>query len=338
MNWTNACLLACNQDIRLLDMPFSDWSATVEPKVLGTWNLHEVLEEEGSQRDVEFFLLFSSYSGLVGHWGQSNYAAANTFLDAFTQYRIYKGLPSATVDVGVVEDIGYVSRNANVLGHFHKTSTHVLREQDLLDSIQLLLQRGKAPPPGSASRQAAKVSGISGGFVNKLQIGLGVRSTQPLNAPQNRTVWKNDVRMAAYRNTEAVEGGAAAKSTGNSGLKEFLASTARDPAVLDADATADFLAREVGRTLYGFMLRDTGDEDIAALDVSQSLKDIGVDSLVGIELRNWFRQALSLEVTVLQMMEAPSLLALGARMAQMLKEKFTGHAEANQEYLATKMP
>ncbi|TID02204.1 Highly reducing polyketide synthase cla2 [Colletotrichum higginsianum] len=296
-------------DIRLLDMPFSDWPATVEPKVLGTWNLHEVLEEEDSQRDVEFFLLFSSYSGLVGHWGQSNYAAANTFLDAFTQYRISKGLPSATVDGGIMEDIGYVSRNANVLVHFHKTSTH-----------------------------AAKVSGISGGFVNKLQIGLGVRSTQPLDVPENRTVWKNDVWMAAYRNTEAGEGGAAGKSTGNSGLEEFLASTARDPAVLDADATADFLAREVDRTLYGFMLRDTGDEDIAALDVSQSLKDIGVDSLVGIELRNWFRQALSLEVMVLQMMEAPSLLALGARMTQMLREKFTGHAEANQEYLATKMP
>lgn len=73
---------------------------------------------------------------------QSNYAAANTFLDAFTQYRQSKGLPSSTVDIRVMEGIGYVSRNANVLGDFHQTSTHVLREQDLLDSIQLLLQRG----------------------------------------------------------------------------------------------------------------------------------------------------------------------------------------------------
>ncbi|KAK2052271.1 hypothetical protein LY76DRAFT_671662 [Colletotrichum caudatum] len=306
-------------DIRLLDMPFNDWAATVEPKVLGTWNLHEVLEEE-SQKNVDFFLLFSSYSGLVGHWGQSNYAAANTFLDAF----------SATVDVGVMEDIGYVSRNANVLGHFHKTSTHVLREQDLLDTIQLLLQRGKS--------RAAKVSGPGGGFASKSQIGIGVRSTLPLDSPQNRTVWKNDIRMAAYRNLEAEESGAGKSGAGNGELKEFLASSARDPSGLDADAAADFLAREVGRTLYGFMLRDAGDDDIAALDVTQSLKDIGVDSLVGIELRNWFRQALSLEVTVLQMMEAPSLFALGLRMAQMLKEKFTGHAGANEDYLATKMP
>lgn len=78
--------------------------------------------------------------------------------------------------------------------------------------------------------------------------------------------------------------------------------------------------------MHGFLLRDTGDDDIAAMDVMQSLKNIGVDSLVGIELRNWFRQLLSLKVTVIQMMESPSLLALGARTAEMLKEKFMGHA------------
>ncbi|KAI1374100.1 hypothetical protein F4677DRAFT_427124 [Hypoxylon crocopeplum] len=311
-------------DIKLLDMPFKDWADTVDTKVLGTWNLHAVLEEE-RQKDVDFFLLFSSYSGLVGHWGQANYAAANTFLDAFTQYRHSKGLTSATVDVGVMEDIGYVSRNANVLGHFHKTSTHVLREKDLLDAVQLLLQRS-TPPKETGGRA----------YVNKAQIGLGVRSTQPLDSPNNRTVWKNDRRMAGYRNMEG--GSAAASSSGNDQLKEFLSNAATDPGYLDTEASADFLAREVGRTLLGFMLRDAGNDDLAGLDVRQSLKDIGVDSLVGIELRNWFRQSLALEVTVIQLMESPSLLALGARVGQMLKERVMGPAQANKEYLETKMP
>ncbi|XXH01910.1 hypothetical protein Hte_008272 [Hypoxylon texense] len=311
-------------DIKLLDMPFKDWTSTVDTKVLGTWNLHNVLGEE-AQEDVDFFLLFSSYSGLVGHWGQANYAAANTFLDAFTQYRHSNGLASATVDVGVMEDIGYVSRNAHVLGHFHKTSTHVLREKDLLDAIQLLLQR-------SAPRQK------SGGhaYVNKAQIGLGVRSTQPLDAPNNRTVWKNDRRMAGYRNMEG--GNASATRSGNDQLKEFLSEVAMDPGRFDTETSIEFLAREVGRTVLGFMLKDIGDDDLAGLDVLQSLKDIGVDSLVGIELRNWFRQSLGLEVSVIQLMESPSLLALGAQVGQMLKENVMGLSQANKGYLETKMP
>ncbi|KAI2627830.1 hypothetical protein GGR54DRAFT_636951 [Hypoxylon sp. NC1633] len=311
-------------DIKLLDMSFGDWTGTVDTKVLGTWNLHNVLKEE-RQDQVDYFLLFSSYSGLVGHWGQANYAAANTFLDAFTQYRHANGLASATVDVGVMEDIGYVSRNVSVLGHFHKTSTHVLREKDLLDAVQLLFQRS-APPEESGCRA----------YVNKSQIGLGVRSTQLLDNPNNRTVWKNDRRMAGYRNMEG--GSAATASSGNDQLKEFLSDAATDPGCLDTEASADFLAREVGRTILGFMLKDIGDDESASLDVNLSLKDLGVDSLVGIELRNWFRQSLGLEVTVIQLMESPSLLALGARVAQMLKERVMGPSQANKEYLETKMP
>lgn len=50
-------------------------------------------------------VIFSSYSGLVGQLGQSNYASANTFLDAFVQYRHANGLPASVHDIGVIEDV-----------------------------------------------------------------------------------------------------------------------------------------------------------------------------------------------------------------------------------------
>lgn len=77
--------------------------------VNGTWNLHEALD--GPKLD---FFVFSSWSGLRGQWGQANYAAANT-LDAFVQYRRKQELPASVLNIGVMEDIGYVSRNAGVL-------------------------------------------------------------------------------------------------------------------------------------------------------------------------------------------------------------------------------
>ncbi|KAI0408030.1 KR domain-containing protein [Xylaria palmicola] len=70
------------EDNPLDQMTFADRNSAVELKVRGTWNLHNRLPQNPG-----FFILFSSYSGIVGQLGQANYASANTFLDAFVQYR-----------------------------------------------------------------------------------------------------------------------------------------------------------------------------------------------------------------------------------------------------------
>ena len=91
-----------------MDMTFKQWQAPVETKIQGTWNLHIAL----SKCNLDFFILFSSWSGIIGYTGQANYAAGNTFLDAFAQYRRKRGLTATVVDLAGVEDIGYASRNS----------------------------------------------------------------------------------------------------------------------------------------------------------------------------------------------------------------------------------
>ncbi|KAL6229885.1 polyketide synthase [Aspergillus navahoensis] len=59
---------------------------TRAPKVKGTWNLHN----EAQSRNIDFFMLFSSLSRIVGQPGQTGYAIANTFLDAFVKFRTSK--------------------------------------------------------------------------------------------------------------------------------------------------------------------------------------------------------------------------------------------------------
>jgi aryl carrier-like protein len=304
-------------------MTYKDWQVPILPKVQGTWNLHEALKSH----QLDFFVLFSSWSGLRGQPGQANYAAANTFLDAFVQFRHNQGLPASVLDIGVMEDIGYVSRNSLVLEHFHSTATHVLHEQDLLDSLQVVMQRS-APTPVQASPNE---------FVNHSQLAIGLRSTLPLNDPNNRTSWKKDIRMAVYRNSET--SGASTGVSDNEGLKQFLSTVSVNPSILNARSSVDFITNEIGMTLFSFMLRPA--EELA---LEATMVALGVDSLVAIELRNWFRQKLGLDISVLEILGSASIAYLGEQATARLLEKHSEKASeeepdpGNEKYLKMKAP
>lgn len=82
-----------------------DWerfSKVLSPKVLGAWNLHILCRFQS----LDFFILFSSVSALLGTPGQANYAAANTFLDALAHYRQNIGLPALSINWGAWSEIG----------------------------------------------------------------------------------------------------------------------------------------------------------------------------------------------------------------------------------------
>ena len=87
--------------------------------------------------------------------GQANYAAANTFLHAFTQCRHQQGLPASVLDIGAMDDVGYVSQNAEVQQHFRSTAVYALHEPELLDSLHLTILRS-APPPRQVSKTRIK--------------------------------------------------------------------------------------------------------------------------------------------------------------------------------------
>lgn len=304
-------------------MSFEDWKAPIMPKVQGTWNLHEALKNE----PLDFFVLFSSWSGLRGQRGQASYAAANSFLDAFVQFRHHQGLPASVLDIGVMEDIGYVSANPSVLEHFRSTATHVLHEQDLLDSLQVMIQRSR-PLTISEPNQ----------FKSHSQLAIGLRSTLPLDAPNNRTSWKRDRRMAVYRNYES--SGSSTRPSTNEGLKQLLMTVSTSPMLLKSQSTIDFISNEIGTTLFSFMLRPM--EELA---LGMSLDALGVDSLVAIELRNWFRQKLGIDMSVIEILGSASIQSLGEVAAAKLLAKFSVGLKSepevdsgNKKYLDTKAP
>ena len=295
-------------------MTFEQWETATLPKIQGTWNLHEALLAQ--KQPLDFFFLFSSVSGIGGQWGQANYAAANTFLDAFVQYRHSVGLPASVIDIGAMDDVGYLSQNSGILEALRATSLHILHEQDLLDSLQLMIDRSLPPSLQTPILSSSPTTP----YTNPSQIALGVRSTLPLSAPNNRTIWKKDPRMSIYRNLESSSSTAAASSS-NESLKQFLRDAAKNAALVDLPESITYLAKEAGTTLFGFMMRSEEE-----LDLEAPLASLGVDSLVSIELRNWFRQKVGAEFTVLEVVNSHSIMHLGEQAAGKLKAKFQGRA------------
>ncbi|OBG25059.1 type I polyketide synthase [Mycobacterium sp. 852002-51057_SCH5723018] len=75
-----------------------DWA----PKVYGAWNLHQATAEQ----PLDWFCAFSSAAALLGSPGQGAYAAANSWLDAFTHWRRAQGLPATAIAWGAWGEIG----------------------------------------------------------------------------------------------------------------------------------------------------------------------------------------------------------------------------------------
>ncbi|KAI8292598.1 Lovastatin nonaketide synthase [Colletotrichum sp. SAR11_57] len=98
------------RDTMLQNMSLADMNLVLDSKVVGARLLHERFCDARKETPLDFFIMFSSGATVGGNPGQSNYNAANAYLQALAQYRRAKGLVASTIHVGAVMGIGYLAR------------------------------------------------------------------------------------------------------------------------------------------------------------------------------------------------------------------------------------
>ncbi|KAJ4302895.1 Mycolipanoate synthase [Kalmusia sp. IMI 367209] len=229
-------------DRGIFDMDLETWNKPITPKVTGAWNLHNLLP-----KDMDFLILFSSVAGTYGYYGQSNYAAANDFLDSFSQYRKSLGLAASVISIGPIDDVGLVARNVGTREALLHNLAALLTETYFLQTLQLAIARSS---PSYTHKAKAAGSPFSG-YVAPNHIFHSAESATPIQDPENGIMWKRDPRMAIYRNIQRVS---TVESTATgSQLKQFLSTVSKEPSKLDQKSSVDFIANELGNCISNFL-------------------------------------------------------------------------------------
>jgi acyl carrier protein len=286
-------------------MSHEEWEAALAPKVTGTWNLHHAT----AKHSLDFFVVFGSISGVCGNTGQANYAAATSFLDAFTRYRRQQGLPSSILHLGVVGDVGAASRDPRFVHRVQSIALHVLHEAEVIDGLAAAI---KLSPVTSSSATGA--------------IGIGFAHTRRLaDLPKGIFLGGRDARFSIYPNLESTNAGIGDQSSHANALKALLAQIQADPSLTSKRETEVALMVELGKFIRHNLTGEAQEGQYGA-DDTEAIAGMAVDSLMAIEVRNWLRRSLGVEIPTVEINRAGTLGGLVKVVLKGLREKYDQRA------------
>jgi len=262
-------------------MALEDFYTAASPKVQGTWNLHR--SSLAHKSPISFFTLLSSMSGIIGQKGQANYSGANVFMDAFANYRHSQGLPAHSLNLGIIEEVGIAAREGGIQERMDDKIWLGVNESMVRRVFKYsVLQQTQPINPDSATQL---IIGIS----------LPQRKGSDLESDARFSpLFMNDSSEEHHKNAQAEDENAKAIQT-----FLLLYRSKADKGSLVA-AGVEVLSMQFMKTL-----RLT-----EAIEPARSLSAYGVDSLSAVEVRNWVRLELGVELTTLDITNASSLFGL----------------------------
>ncbi|KAJ5826937.1 hypothetical protein N7447_003700 [Penicillium robsamsonii] len=266
-------------------MTLSDWHSGLRPKVDGTWNLHTEFAAPGS---LDFFVMLSSVSGVLGIASQTNYAAGGTYEDAMAHWRQSKGLPGVSIDLGPISDVGYVAETAKVSERLRRSGDYVM-----LDEATVLRALGAAVARPLGGRR-------------QIIIGLNTAAGPQWDSHGGSQLGR-DARYVHLKRQSKVSRAAPA-GEGESGAGVSLSAQLAD--VGSRDDAARLISTAIAAKLADiFMI------DVAEIDISKTPASYGVDSLIAVELRNMLVLQAAADVSIFNILQSASLAALAADVA-----------------------
>ncbi|HYM01699.1 MAG TPA: SDR family NAD(P)-dependent oxidoreductase [Stellaceae bacterium] len=262
------------EDAAVATMSPDRFREVLRPKVAGATNLDQLTRD----MPLDFFVLYSSAVTLFGNPGQSNYVAANLYLEALAAQRRAAGLPALAVLWGAIEGVGHLARNAEVA----KAMSERL-------GVRLL------PPKRALERmEQALLGDVSQVAIAEFSWSRLMHSPRLAQSPKYALV-----RPAP--DEPAIEG---EREGGD--LGEKLA------ALPEAQRYLYVQQLVIGHLAAVLRVPAT------RLDVNQSLLDLGMDSLMVVELQLAMEQQFGIAISPMELMDVATVGELARRIAEKL--------------------
>ncbi|KAK3317281.1 putative polyketide synthase [Cercophora scortea] len=273
----------------LEDRVFSEMSVetlhrVMNPKTIGSKNLDIAFDSA----EMDFFIMSSSFAAIGGHAGQSNYAAANMYMNGLAASRRRRGLAGSVLNIGVIYGLGFLHRE----------------KAELYDG----LQRDGYRPISERDIHHMFVEAIVAGRPTSGQIYDIVTGLNRYDADNTTLPWQVDPRFSHYTLPESEQEREEYKNgVKKQSVKELLQNAHTETEVQDVLVPA-FINR-LERLLQIPPNTITGDTSVV---------ELGVDSLVAVEIRSWIWKAIAQDVAVMKIMGAHSIKKLCKDITHMI--------------------
>lgn len=310
-------------DISFFEMPFEKMNKVLQPKVQGAIFLDELFQET----TLDFFVFFSSVTAIAGNRGQSAYTTANMFMSALATQRRQKGLAASILHIGAVMGVGYINRGFSeaIFAALRKTGFMLMSEREFCLCF------------GEAVLASHPLSGRNAEVVTALEtIKLGGISPQWAKFPRFQY---------CLQVNDGVDKKAKKKALTVSTKISLLEATSADEVleIVQGRTIVVDLQNEANIYIDAFFLKIQAALQIPVEnDKSQILSsrtdDLGIDSLVAVEIRSWFLKEIETEIPVFKVLSGGSFMQLLEYAVENMPNKLTPNLNDSSKTSGTDRP
>ena len=277
----------------------------LKPKVDGTINL----DQEFSEDTLDFFLTFGSLATVCGNPGQAMYHAGNMFMSSLVEKRRRRGQAASILNFGLLVDVGYVARMDRADG----------------SNIEGTLRNLLLTPLSEAEFHHVVLQGIVLGHPSSMsgEVIIGMEPYIDDGKAAARPPWVDKAFFSHMIRTPVVlEDPSPIDELSSSSVHHLRQALEKANGVVEvADAVQALLFNKVESMIQ---------IPSASVDANAPLADLGLDSLNGIEIRQWLLNELQVNLPFLTILGREPATSICRSAAQQIVEKRGNKTDASR--------
>lgn len=277
-------------------MTSNDYHIIINVKIQKIWNLYRA-SQEFQKQSLNFFIMLSSISDVIDNKSQINYAAIDMFLDAFVSYRKTLNLRVNIVDLKLIEDVDYIAeQDFNLNTRFDKQQWMSINESVLCKILMYSILQ----------QNISALINVNSSIEMIIDIDFSLsKNDSDLTRESRFSYLFNDHESSKINDMNDD----VSSDQSNQAIKQFrMMQKFETDATFLCNACVKIVLKQFVKILRLKM----------KLKSSRSLMMYELDSLSAVELRNWIRVKLEIELTTLDITNADFLITLCEKMISKL--------------------